>query len=110
MTALSTHQGPGERPRPPLDSLAHRILTIRIEQFGGGEAGLVGIAAAFSLPPRTWKNYENGVTMPATALLQFLTATGANPNWLMTGRGARYLRQPGLSLPDRRLTADGPDA
>ena len=46
---------------------------------------------ALGLPARTWLNYEGGVTMPATVLLSFLDLTGADPHWLLTGQGLRYL-------------------
>ena len=40
-------------------------------------------------------NYEMGVVMPATVLLQFLDVTAVEPRWLLTGEGPRYreLRQ-----------------
>ena len=48
------------------------------------------VGSAF--PPRTWYNYETGVTVPAEVLLGFIEQTGANPIWLLTGEGPRYRR------------------
>ncbi len=35
-------------------------------------------------------NYESGVTIPAVVILRFVEITGANPRWLLTGRGDKY--------------------
>jgi hypothetical protein len=75
------------------ETLAHRIFAIRAELFGAGRAGLEAMAAALSLPPRTWQNYEAGVTMPATVMVRFLVLTGATARWLMTGTGERYFQR-----------------
>jgi hypothetical protein len=72
--------------------LAVRIQEIRRELFG--EEGIPSLAEAMKLPARTWKDYEAGADLPATFLLGFLEVTGADPKWLLTGRGERYLARP----------------
>jgi hypothetical protein len=89
-----------KEPTPSNAVLARRVQEIRAEVFGEGLSGLEAIAADLSLPPRTWDNYESGVTMPATTLVHFIALTGANPGWLMAGSGERYSRRRG-SIPGR---------
>lgn len=48
------------------------------------------MARRLNLPARTWYNYETGVTVPAEILLAFIELTGASPNYLVSGEGARY--------------------
>ena len=54
--------------------LAERIKQLRIRRFG--ERGGPELARRLGLPVRTWYNYENGVTIPAEILLDFLNETG----------------------------------
>jgi hypothetical protein len=75
---------------PSASDLAERIVEIRYEVFGKGRTGLLTVASKLSLPERTWANYEAGVTMPATVMIQFIVATGASPDWLLTGIGDRF--------------------
>ena len=70
-------------------SLNRRIREIRRELYG--ENGIEAVARALSLPPETWRNYEQGVTMPASVLLEFLDMTSADPHWLLTGEGDHLL-------------------
>ena len=63
-----------------------RIREVRVEQFG--EVGVERLAELLGIRPRTWLNYEAGVTMPATVLLRFLRVTGVVPDSL-TERGVR---------------------
>ena len=65
--------------------LARRIREIRVERFGEGGGTL--LAEILGLPERTWHNYESGVTIPALVILRFIEVTGADPRWLLTGRG-----------------------
>jgi len=81
-------------------TLGQRVREIREEQFG--EHGVRLVARAIGLPPQTWLNYEDGVTMPATVLLQFIERTGADPRWLLSGRGRKY-REGGLALHPARV-------
>ena len=69
-------------------SLAGRIREVRRELYG--ESGAPMLAAELDLPARTWLNYESGVVIPATVILRLISVTGANPTWLLTGRGDRY--------------------
>jgi hypothetical protein len=70
------------------ETLAQRLRVVRIECFGPG--GVEKLAAQLRLPPRTWLNYESGVTIPGLKLLQFIEQTRADPTWLLTGSGDRY--------------------
>ena len=74
------------------DRLAARLREVRTDRFGEGVADM---AEALKIPPRTWENYETGVQVPGWALLQFIEATAADPHWLLTGEGERYLARPG---------------
>ena len=78
-------------------SLSRSVREIRLELYG--EAGAPALAARLELPPGTWRNFEAGVTMPAEVLLRFIEVTGADPHWLLTGQGERYIS---------RLAASGP--
>jgi hypothetical protein len=69
--------------------LARRIREIRQDLFG--ENGLPALAEALNLPARTWLNYEQAVTIPASVLLHFLEVTGTDPHWLLTGEGDRAI-------------------
>ena len=69
--------------------LAHRILQIRIDLYGQNGGPL--LAEALDIPFRTLHNYESGCTIPAHTMLRFIEVTGANPHWLLTGRGDRFL-------------------
>ena len=48
------------------------------------------LARLLDLPPRTWANYERGITIPGEILLGFVVATGVNPDWLMEGKGPMF--------------------
>jgi hypothetical protein len=78
--------------------LAARIREIRLDLFG--EQGGPLLAAELGLPPRTWANYEAGVTVPASVILRFIDATGTNPQWLLTGEGRRYSGQAPVRVAD----------
>jgi hypothetical protein len=70
-------------------ALAARVREIREELFGthGGPM----LAEALRLPFRTWRNYEEGCTIPAQVILKFIEHTNADPHWLLTGEGQKYL-------------------
>lgn len=71
------------------DALAQRIREVREELYGlhGGPL----LAQALGLPFRTWLRYEQGVTIPAEVILQFIEQTAACPHWLLTGDGPMFL-------------------
>lgn len=69
-------------------SVAGRLRAIRMEIFG--DAGGPELAGRLGLPPRTWINYEGGVTIPGDVLLRFLVVTCAEPLWLLRGEGAKF--------------------
>src|SRR5690242_10276112 len=68
--------------------LAARLREIRVEVMG--DTGGPEMARRLGVPPRSWYNYEIGVTVPAEVLLRFLDVTGADPRWLLTGEGERF--------------------
>ena len=68
--------------------ISNRLREVRQEIFG--EHGGPELARRLTLPARTWYNYETGVTVPAEVLLGFIDQTGANPIWLLSGKGPRF--------------------
>jgi hypothetical protein len=84
------------------DELAGRIRDIRHELYG--ENGATMLAHALHLPTRTWLNYEAGCVIPAHVILRFIEVTDANPNWLLTGTGDRYLGSGPLDRGDPRAS------
>ena len=76
------------------NNLARRIREVRLELYG--EHGGPLLAEALQVPFRTWLNYENGCTIPATSILRFIELTRTNPHWLLTGWGDKYSRSPGI--------------
>ena len=69
-------------------ALAERLAGLRSELFG--ERGGPEMARRLGIPVRTWYNYENGVTVPAEVLLDFLDLTRVEPRWLRSGDGPMY--------------------
>jgi hypothetical protein len=69
--------------------VAQRVRAIRLEVYGDHGAPI--LAERLNLAVRTWLNFEAGVAMPAEIILAFVALTNANPNWLLTGQGERYL-------------------
>ena len=69
--------------------LAQRVRAIREELYG--EHGGPLLAEALRLPFRTWHAYEGGRSIPAQAILRFMEVTDADPHWLLTGEGAKYV-------------------
>jgi hypothetical protein len=87
---------------PPLrirHCLAAQLREIRLEHFG--EHGGPLLSEALGIPFRTWSNYEAGVTIPSEIMLRFIEVTSANPHWLRTGIGDKYLPR-GWNAPQRR--------
>ena len=69
-------------------AIAGRLRSIREEIYG--KEGLPEVAERLGLPPRTWHNYESGVSIPGEVLLRYLILTGAEPLWMFTGHGDRF--------------------
>ncbi len=69
--------------------LARRVREIRQELYGDHGGPL--LAKALQIPFRTWHDYEGGGTIPAHSILRFIKVTDANPHWLLTGEGEKYL-------------------
>ena len=84
--ALSPHHSDWQTIR---SDLARRVREIREELYG--ENGGPLLAGALGLPFRTVLNYEDGCAISAEVILRFIEVTHANPHWLLTGRGERYL-------------------
>jgi hypothetical protein len=70
------------------DDVSPRVREIRLDKFG--EDGIATLSQAMKIPVRTWENFEKGVMIPTTIILQFIELTGVEPHWLLTGKGARY--------------------
>ena len=68
--------------------LARRVREIREELYGAHGGPL--LAEALHIPFRTWMNYENGCTIPASSILRSIEVTGASPHWLLTGSGDKF--------------------
>ena len=68
--------------------LARRVRIIREELFGENGGPLLSQRLGISF--RTWMNYEDGCTIPAHVILQFIEITDADPHWLLTGQGETY--------------------
>ena len=77
-------------------ALARRLRLVREELYGDG--GVPRLAEALGVPTKTWEHYEAAVKMPAGILLAFLAVTGAQPRWLLTGKGSRYDREDSVVL------------
>jgi hypothetical protein len=69
--------------------LAVRVREIRRDLYG--ENGGPLLAQRLCLPFRTWTQFETGRTIPALVILRFMEVTDANPHWLSTGQGDKYL-------------------
>jgi hypothetical protein len=86
--------GPGRRHGHDKD----RELGLRIRQvcqalFGDLDDPI--LAAALGIPARQIEALRSGDVLPAEALLVFIESTGANPGWLLSGRGEVF-RPPAL--------------
>jgi hypothetical protein len=81
------------QPRPDWlavkNALADRVREIRRDLYGvhGGPM----LAEMLHIPFRTWMNYEAGCTIPAQIILRFIEVTRADPHWLLTGEGDKFL-------------------
>jgi hypothetical protein len=91
-------------------ALASRLREVRQQLYGG--SGGPALAEALGLPAATWANYEGGVIIPAAVILGFIELTRADPHWLLTGEGERFMARPGTTsagdLKRRPNGANGP--
>jgi hypothetical protein len=60
------------------DLLASRVREIRLDRFGND--GIATLSQAMNIPTRTWEQFENGVTIPAWILRQFIEISGVQPH------------------------------
>jgi hypothetical protein len=72
------------------NDVARRLREIREELYGTHGGPL--LAESLNIPFRTWLSYENGAEVPASFMLQFIELTGADPHWLLTGHGQKYVQ------------------
>jgi len=70
-------------------NLSLRVREVREELYG--EHGGPLLASALEVPFRTWAGYEAGESIPAETMLRFLEVTRANPKWLLTGEGRKFI-------------------
>jgi hypothetical protein len=71
--------------------IAVRMREIRQDLYG--EHGLENLAVALGVPAQTWRNYEQGITMPAEMLLEFMVLTGADPTGCSLVMGNALVRR-----------------
>jgi transcriptional regulator with XRE-family HTH domain len=69
-------------------NMAKRLAEVRMDVFG--EQGSEDVAQFLGVLPETWRNYENGVAIPAEVLLRFIERTSVEPTWLLRGEGPKY--------------------
>ena len=75
--------------RTPMNrDLSGRVREVREELYG--EDGVPKIAEALDIPPRTWFNYESGVTIPAPVILAFIGVTNADPAMAAERQGRKF--------------------
>ena len=111
----SIETGHGARVRNNLNhwhqaGLAARLREIREDLYG--EDGGQFLADALEIRLQTWLNYESGVVAPAYVVLQLLVMARINPDWLLTGQGAKYdKKKRGTEAEHRGIvsTVDGGD-
>ena len=77
-----------------------RLVQARVESYG--EGGIPRLAQDLGIPARTWENYEVGVSIPGSILLEFLCLTRVDPRWLAWGGmlNSRCLARDGQDGPD----------
>ncbi len=71
-------------------SLSQELREVRIHRFGEGDSGLVALTEALGMPPANWRNYENGVVMPANVLPNLVELTQINLPFAALGHGKRF--------------------
>jgi hypothetical protein len=84
---MSRLKTPSESLRVKL-GLAERLVVLRKELYG--PRGGAQIARQLNLPPRTWYNYEKGITVPGEILLRVIDTFAVEPSWLIRGEGPRF--------------------
>jgi hypothetical protein len=84
---MARQKTPSESVRARLD-LAERLVALRSELYGNH--GAPELARRLGIPPRTWYNYEKGVTVPAEIILKVINVTLVEPRWLLNGNGPKF--------------------
>ena len=69
--------------------LGNRLRGIRSDLCG--EYGVQFMADRLGILVGTWMNYERGVVVPGEVILAVLVETGANPAWLLSGDGEKFI-------------------
>jgi hypothetical protein len=78
------------RNRAHVTELGGRFRQVRRDLYG--DHNIDALAKELSLPAHAWVEYERGEPIPGRVFLHFIDATGANPHWLLSGRGERYVQ------------------
>ncbi len=78
------------RNRAQLTNLGGRIRKVLHDLYG--EHGIGVLAKELRVPDHAWADYERGGPMPERIFLRFIDATGADPHWLLRGRGESYVK------------------
>ena len=63
-------------------------MALRSELYGNH--GAPQLARRLGIPPRTWYNYEKGVTVPAEIILRVINVTSVEARWLLNGNGPKF--------------------
>jgi len=71
-------------------SLSERVRAIRRDLFG--DDGDAMLAKLLRIPKRRMAQMELCGPIPGHVILAFIEVTGANPSWLLSGQGERYMR------------------
>jgi hypothetical protein len=103
---MARRKTPGEAVRAKL-ALAERLVALRLELYG--DRGRPELARQLGIPPRTWYNYEAGITVPAEIVLRLIVLTSVEAEWLLDGTGPKFrrLRPAPAETPSPRGTTVG---
>jgi hypothetical protein len=71
--------------------MASRVRQIREELYGSNGASC--LALSLEIPQRDWEAFEMGEQMTAELMLAFIEITGANPHWISSGLGDKYVTE-----------------
>ena len=71
-------------------TLSERVRAVRLDLFGDDGGAL--LASLLGIPERRVAHMEIDGPIPGHIILAFIEVTGANPSWLLSGEGDRYMR------------------
>ena len=81
-----------------MDNFVDRLLEVISDKEGGKHTVFAKKAA---INPGTFQNYINGRKPSFDALLNICETYDVNLNWLIAGRGAKYLNQDEIKIKER---------